>query len=302
DPAIILLGCLGFLMALANKAARPMVLFATIWGAFFLTNVNDHVRYLLPLAAGLAWCSGFAAEQLHKFKAGRILLLSLAALVLVQAARLDFVLRQDDTRHVIESALLDLPEGSDLAVGFGGPLLPLDAESLQRIEGLRELYSRERNRLERLQAGLMETPTLRALPLFNLVELDLRHHSSQLTAKVAKKHGADLNAALEDLGITHILLVDITPGNPRTPLILDTLAPNKATGMHIDSEGGSGSLPKLDPLQLPSEPILQVHAGRGASAPDSSRLPLVMDFPLRDLWTVERPGPALTLYDLRSGQ
>ncbi|MBL4771716.1 MAG: glycosyltransferase family 39 protein [Planctomycetes bacterium] len=109
DPAVILLGLLGLLMSLANRAARPMVLFAVIWGAFFLTNVNDHVRYLLPLAAGLTWCSGFAAEQLAKFKLGRILLCTLAGLVLVQAARLDFVLGQTDTRHEIEQALLELP-------------------------------------------------------------------------------------------------------------------------------------------------------------------------------------------------
>lgn len=302
DPAIILLGLLGLCAAFANRAARPMVLFAMVWGAFFLTNVNDHVRYLLPLAAGLTWCAGFAAERLSQKKAGRILLFSLAGLVLVQALRLDFVLRQTDTRHSIAESILQLPPGSDVAVGIGGPLLPLDAASLERIAGLRSLYTREANRLERLNAGLITGPTVRALPLQNVVELDLRHHSSQLTESLAKKHGTDLQGALRDLGISHVLLVDITPGDPRTPLITDAGIPDPPTGMHVDVDLVDGSLPKLEPLDLPEMPLVSIHPGGGQVAPGSTRLPLVMGFPLRDLWAVDRPGPTLALYDLRSGQ
>ncbi|MBL4770298.1 MAG: hypothetical protein JKY61_03965, partial [Planctomycetes bacterium] len=73
-----------------------------------------------------------------------------------------------------------------------------------------------------------------------------------------------------------------------------------ATGMQTASQ--DGVLPKLDPLRLPASPMLQVHPGRGDFPPASARLPLVMDFPLRDLWAVERPGPVLTLYDLRTRQ
>ncbi len=298
DPAIILLGLFGLLTSLGNKAARPMVLFALIWGAFFLTNVNDHVRYLLPLAAGLTWCCGFAAERLDRSKAGRIVLATVAGLVLVQALRLDFVLRQTDTRHEIETAMLELPEGSDVAIGIGGPLLPLDQSSLQRISRFRGLYTRESNRLQRLEAGLVTGPTATALPLQNIVELDLRHHSSALIKAVADKHGADLNGALEELGITHVLLVDTSPADPRTPLLLDPTPSDPATGVHK----GDGPLPKLAPLDIPADPILQVHPGRNASIPPSARLPMVMDFPLRDLWTVERPGPLLRLYDLRTAR
>jgi hypothetical protein len=302
DPAILLLGIFGLWGALVNRIARPMVLFACAWGVFFLTNVNDHVRYLLPLAAGLTWASGFAAERLNKSKVGRVVLISMAGLALIQALRLDFVLRQTDTRHGFERALLELPPGSDVAVDIGGPVLPLDGVSLRRIEGLRDLYTRERNRLERLDAGLVEGPSVRALPLQNLVELDPRHHSSQLTASLQERYGADLNAALKALGITHLLLVDTTPADPRTPHLLDSLAPDAVSGIHPLQSQVDGRLPKLDPIQIPSEALMQVQPGAHGTLPASARLPLVMEFPLRDLWSVNRPGPVLTLYDLRSVQ
>ncbi|MCA9000451.1 MAG: glycosyltransferase family 39 protein [Planctomycetes bacterium] len=298
DPAIILLGGMGLWMGLQSRIARPMVVFAVVWGAFFLTNVNDHVRYLLPLALGLTWCAGFSAERLQGSKVGRGLLIGLAGLALVQALRLDFVLRQPDTRHGIEQALMDLPVGSDVAIGVNGPVLPLDRSSLRRIADLRDLYGREQQRLERFDAGLVEGPCVRALPLQDVVELDLRHHSSCLTPKLAERFGNDLTGALRSLGSTHFLKVDAQPGNPRSPLVLDALPADEPSEIHTLQVGPDGRLPKLEPLRLAGDPIFQVLPGSSESAAPSARLPLVMDFPLRDLWRVSRPGPALSLYAL----
>ena len=99
DPALVLLALLGLWSALKQRAARPTVIFALVWGAFFLTNVNDHVRYLLPFAAGLTWAAGFACERLWKHRLGQVALLGLLGLSLTQVARFHYVMNQTDTRQ-----------------------------------------------------------------------------------------------------------------------------------------------------------------------------------------------------------
>ena len=48
DPVLLALGLAGLAACFRMRAARPAVIFALTWAAFFMTNQGDHVRYLLP--------------------------------------------------------------------------------------------------------------------------------------------------------------------------------------------------------------------------------------------------------------
>lgn len=294
DPGLVLMALLGVWGALRSRAARPTVLFALVWGAYFLTNINDHARYLLPFAGGLAWAGGFAAERLWKHRAGQVALLAVLSLALVQIARLHYVLQQADTRAVLRAQLEPDRERLALAVDLGGPNLPLDLTSLERLGKLRDLYAREQHRLYQLLAQEADHKGFRALPLESLVALDRRHYASWLWPKAKEVYGEDLGAIFDREGITHVVLADTTPHDARTPIWLDPLPPRTVEGPNLSTQ--KGPLPKLPPLPL-GKPVLEISPSRSAAAPDDARLPWVMEFPLRDLWQVERPGPLLRVYE-----
>ncbi|MEZ6020911.1 MAG: hypothetical protein R3F17_12635 [Planctomycetota bacterium] len=292
DPALVLLGLAGFAAFLRNAKARPLALFTLVWAAYFMTNVNDHVRYLLPVALGLAAGAGFLGEALWRHRAGRAVM-ALAVLVsLVQVARLDLLLNRPDTRADLRQALSTLPPDSDTALDLFAGELPLDAVSLERVASLRELYSREAMRLERLRAAVERDPGVRALPLENVVRLLPREHATSLVPKFKAQWGADLAGLMKDLGLSHIALVDDRPGDPRSELLLDD-AP--ADSNDLSQQGPPWKQPplKLRALTLPA-PMLEITPGSSARA----QLPLAMDFPLIDLWKVDRPGPQIRLYVL----
>ncbi len=293
DPGLVLVGVVGLWAALRSRASRPTVLFALIWGAYFLTNVNDRARYLLPFAGGLCWAAGFAAERLWKHRLGQGALLAALTLAMVQVARLHYVLQQTDTRGLLEARLQPDRERLSLAMDIGGPNLPLDVTSLQRIGTLRDLYAREQHRLYQLLAQEAKQPGFRVLPFEALLALDRRHYGSWLWPKAQEKYGNDLPAILDQEGITHVVLADTTPHDTRTPIWLDPLPPLPREGPNLSAQ--AGPIPKLAPLPL-QDPLLEIHPGRHGTLPEHARLPWVMEFPLRDLWQVERPGPVLRLY------
>ncbi|HPF14366.1 MAG TPA: glycosyltransferase family 39 protein, partial [Planctomycetota bacterium] len=200
DPAIVVLGLAGLVLALRNRPARPVVVFALLWGAYWMTNVNDHVRYLLPLAAGLTWAVGFACEWGWKRPWARAIVVGLGLLTCVQAARFALVMNRTDTRGLIQEQLLAMPGPMDIAVDLGGPDLPLDAASLERLAGLRGLYAREAHRRELLEAGVVLRPSFAALPLEAVVQLDRRHHGSWLTDSARARYGEDLKTVLAHAG------------------------------------------------------------------------------------------------------
>ncbi len=296
DPALVVLGLAGLLFAMQSRAARPIIIFALLWAAFFLTNFNDHARYLLPLAAGLTWAAGFTSEILWRKPWGKVLLGAFALLALVQVGRFTQVMRATDTRQLMHAQLATLPGPMDLAIDLHGPILPLDLASLDRIEQLRELYTRESFRKVLLTEGADLGQAFHALPLQEIVGMNPRERSSWLHQVAREKYGADdLHSVLDAEGITHVLLADSTPGDPRTPALTDALPALEPTGagraMH-----GEGPMPKLPPLEFLEAPLLEISPSRIGRGLASARLPMVMDFPLVDLWTVERPGPVLQLH------
>ena len=209
--------------------------------------------------------------------------------------RLHYVLGQTDTRRLLRAELERSSEPLSLAVDIGGPLLPMDLTSLQRLGNLREPYAREQHRIYQLMTGEAEHGGLRVLPLEALVALDRRHYGSWLWPKARAAYGDDLAAIFDQEAITHVVLADTTPHDPRTPIWLDPLPADPIEGPDLVGSA-DGTLPKLPPLPL-GEPILRISPGADDPLPAQARLPWVMEFPLRDLWQVERPGPVLSLYE-----
>ncbi|MEM7306541.1 MAG: glycosyltransferase family 39 protein [Planctomycetota bacterium] len=283
DPALLVLALAGLPFALRVRAALPATVFALGWAAVFLTNFNDHVRYLLPLAVLLAPAAGFAAERLWSAAGLRWALVPLLALPLVQSARLGWVLVQPDTRALAAQRLAELD--ARVAIDIYGPDLPLDLASLERLAGWRELYAREAHRHALLEAGVepIAGAGLDAVSVADLFDFEMRTHSSCI--KPGREHlGATPDEILAGLGVTHVLLVDRNPGDGVPPFLID---PTPATG-------GAEKLPLLS---VEAAPLFTVSPSE-RDAPWEARLPTELDFPLTSLWSVSRPGPLLTLYRL----
>ncbi|MEM9381975.1 MAG: glycosyltransferase family 39 protein [Planctomycetota bacterium] len=305
DPVLLGLGLAGLFAALRRRALLPPMLFVLGWGAFFMTNQNEHMRYLLPMAVLLAIPAGLAAERLAWRPVGAVALGLLLAVPLVQSLRLGYVLRQDDTRAIGEELLADLPEDARVAIDVYGPVVPQTQEALLVTDELRRLsgsslYGREQHRLAMLAAGLPQPPGVNAIRVEDVFEYDRRHEGTWIREPLVEWLGTSTAEALDSLGVTHLLLVDRTPDDGHPPPLLDPDFPLP----YGDGDTWSDPVRKLAPLALPEADVWTVHpswseptSSADGTAPDA-HLPTALRFPLRDLWRVRRPGPKLQLYAL----
>lgn len=308
DPALLLLGLVGALAARRRRDLAAGTLFVLGWGLLFLTNPGEHVRYLLPMAVLLCVPAGLAAERFFRSKPARLALLALLLLPLVQALRLGAVLRRPDTRAVAEALLVDLPPDARVAIDVYGPVVPRTREALVTTERLRDLYAREAFRVQALDAGADVAPGVDAIRIEDAFLFDPRHRTSEVRDLPPRMDGSpreplpadSARAALEALGVTHVLLVDRTPDDGAPPLLVD---PRPSLRRDFDPPGAPLP-PKLPALEL-GPPLWRVHpAWREPTTPEEgthardAHLPTALGFPLRDLWTVRRPGPELSLREL----
>lgn len=281
EPALLALALLGLAATWRTRALRAPLVFALGWAAFFMTNQNDHVRYLLPLAALLALPAGLAGERWWSSRRARPVLVLVLALPLVQALRFVHVLSQPDTRALGELELARATSAERIALDRYAPLVELDRASLERVARWRALGSRETHRLELLAAGAPIAPGIDALPLEDVFLYDDRQGTLRLGPGAVRAQGlepesvgepADAAQVLSELGATHVLLVTRRPTlQRRHPL--HALIAGKQPEWEVD----------------PSAP------GRH---PEEAFLPVEMEFPLTQLWQVERPGPWMGLYRL----
>ena len=282
EPVLALLGLLGLGLALRTRGARAGAVFALFWAAVFLTNYNDHVRYLLPLCVLLAIPAGMLAERFAVTPRRTLLLALLLAVPLAQSVRLGVLLTRTDTRAEAEERLFALPWGTVTAIDFYGPHAPLDLRSLELLKELREaeessLYRRELHRFYRLREGALgeEWGGVRAVRLEDVFGSDTRlFDDAPVTFEVRpglRSYGETPPALLEKLGVTHLLVVQRLPGQ-------------------LQRHG-------LRELFAGKEPVWVVDPSRGELARESL-LPTEMEFPLTGLWSVERPGPWMALYEL----
>jgi hypothetical protein len=295
DPVLLVLGLVGLLPALRRRALVPPVVFALVWALFFMTNPNEHVRYILPLATLLVLPAAVAGERLAALRFGRLALVLLCAVPLVQALRLGYVLRQPDTRALALEKLAALPADSRVAIDMYGPTPPRDAEALAVTASLRKLYGREEHRqLYYADGANPPGPAgVDAIGLEDAFEYDLRHGGTSLRAE-AQRFGATTEAVLRALGATHLLLADRTPDDGRRPLLVDP-TPSRPRER---SAPGAPQVPKLAPLSLEGAALWTIAPNKAGHAARDGHLPTEMRFPLVDLWTIERPGPKLELWRL----
>ncbi|HJO26630.1 MAG: hypothetical protein CMK00_06195 [Planctomycetes bacterium] len=285
DPVLLILGLVGLPLAWRRPSLRPLILFAVLWGGFFLTNSSDHLRYLLPLVPPLALCGGVALESLVSrgrvdgalpLGPGRLcLLVPLLALPLVQAVRFAVVLVRQDTRAEMEELLYQLPLGSRVAVDRYGPQVPLDWNSLELTRELRQacgggLTTRERHRLRALGEDRLDVSEwgLTAVLIEDLFDVDTRAGTVSVRNGLGE-YGATPAQVLAELQVTHLCRV-------RRRL-------SQASFLSQVLELGA-PLGAVDPFASAR--------ARGAARAEAF-LPTEMDFPLTGLWTVNRPGPLL---------
>lgn len=287
DPVLLALGIAGLPFVLARRAALPAVLFALGWAALFLFGQGDHTRYLLPLSVLLAWPAGRVAELCWRRPVARAVLLAALVVPLVQALRLGWVLRQEDTRSLAATRLAEVAPGAPIAVDVHGPELSLDRESLERLARWRELGARERHRLRYFSewnAVPPDGPGFDALPLEAIFAYDRRESRSWVEPEHVDELGSDPNEVLRRLGRELLLVVDRTPDDGRPPILLDPAAP---------AEG-----PKMPPVRVERPPVFTVHPAGPDGRARFAGLPTELTFALTQIWQVERPGPELELYRL----
>jgi len=296
DPVLLVLGSVGLVGSLRSRTSRPLAAFAVFWAlVFFLLNQADHVRYLAPLTVLLAWPAGRLVEGWMARGAGaRLAVLVVLALPLVQAVRLGWVLRQDDTRALAEEALLEGADRSPVAIDPHGPRPPMTEGAIERLGRFRPLGAREAHRRAVLAAGGAPPggPGVDALPLEAIIDTDERSGAARIEEEHADVLGEDPNAALRRLGIERVLLVDKTPGDGAPPLLLS------------DAPAGPDAMgepqTKMAPLDVVRPPIAVWDPGVRPGAVEGAMLPSELPFALTDVWRHRRPGPRLELYRLRS--
>lgn len=295
DPVLVALALLGFLGALRARVARPFAWFAAFWALVFLLNQADHVRYLAPLTVLLAWPAGlFVQGWMARGAVHRAVAFAVLALPLVQAVRLGWVLRQDDTRALAERALLEDADRSPVAIDIHGPRPPLSRAALERLARHRPLGSREQHRLARLEAG-EDTPAgagVDALPLEAIIDTHERDGAAWIEEEEVPALGEDPNVALAGLGFERVLLVDKSPGDGAPPLLISD-APAA-----LDLKGRTQ--PKMAPLAVVHPPIAVWDPGGSGGPVEGATLPSELTFALTEVWRHRRPGPRLELYRLRS--
>ena len=301
DPAIVILSILGLFGALARRETRAVTIFVLAWLAFFLTNQNDHVRYLLPAAVLLVYPAGIAADLLLQRRFGLLLLAPLCLLPLVQATRLAWVLRQPDSRVAAREMIEALPDGAVIAIDRYGPNVPMNETSLDRLANWRALGSRELNRLAFLEVGALPRsgPGRDIVRLEDLYEFSDRHRTYELKPSVVENLKTTKNEAsaalaassteecFRMLGVTHVLLVDRRPLDELPPAIM---------GWEPTIEDAINPRP----LELESVKPIEINPTGTDRLAAETLLPTDMDFPLTSIWQVERPGPWMLLYELEN--
>ena len=180
----------------------------------------------------------------------------------------------------------------------------LKVTQLLRERAGSELYGREAHRLMMLEAGEEQPQGYPVIPIEDAFEYQLLNGATWLREPKDAEAGQAMNlgtttlSAFAAMGATHFMATDRSPENVLPPLLDPTPPP-------VDPETGEPLYDKLPPLTNLGDPLWTIHpAWRSPTTPETSadvpdaHLPTTLEFPLRDLWRVRRPGPKLELYAL----
>lgn len=283
DPVLVLLGSAGFFSLRGKRAIWPAAIFCVFWGLFFMTQFNDHVRYILPLTVLLSIPAGLAAERMLATAQRPAwiapLLIGLLTIPLVQALRFDYLLTQPDTRAEAERLVAEeLPDGALLALDRYAPPIEPNIDSLERTAVLRAseggtLYGREQHRLEQLRAETAVDPGIDRIAVEDYLSSNERDDQIEIREDLRSLYGNDPKQLLAELDVTHLLFVN-----------------------RIGAFGTGHLVPEWIAGRAP---IFVVNPCGENAKVNEARLPMEMEFAFTAIWQMERPGPWIALYDLR---
>lgn len=281
EGAGLLLALLGaaLLLRRRNRAvAVPLVLALPVF-AFFSLYTGTHARYYL-LASPALWVLGgyLLADLAPRGRAGALAAGLLAAFPVILTLRTCQLLLRTDTRELSQELIARLvPQGARVAVEPYGPALPQSRESLERLAKLEADDPQHPilTRRERLALGAGRPGGFDVLPLERVVEDPAPgqyQRPSALAHRLFRGHEG-LGDLLRAAGIRYVVRVDRFPSEDRQDPLVRIL---EQRGVLI------GEVSPAAPGDVPREALLPFEPRRGISA----------------LFSVERPGPRVRLYEL----
>tara|TARA_R110002126_G_scaffold64513_23_gene165299 strand:+ start:4926 stop:6722 length:1797 start_codon:yes stop_codon:yes gene_type:complete len=303
DPILVVLGLLGVFAGLRRRATLPVVLFGLFWAVVFLTNPKDHVRYLLPLELVLCWTAGIAVDRYFEGGVRWKIAWAMVLVTFVPALRLGYVLRQEDTRSIARWTLPMMPIRGTVAIDVRGPEPLMNVTALERLANERgELTLGEAQRYADLVAS-DEKPLAGTdmdwFPISLWYEFNPRYGSSWPRPRTTERWGDaadDPNVVLSSLGVQVAILTDATPGDGIAPALVNEVAPSQVPGPDLIPYHAGGPRTRLKPLR--SFGVVQSFLPDEDGTAARAQLPLEMDFAWIDLWSVDRPGPAILVHSL----
>jgi hypothetical protein len=300
DPLLALAGLLG-LLALGVSAASPRTWLLVVLPGLGLVAVftlydGTHVRYLMSATPFLGLGAGWVLARLARGgTVTRALALVLLAVPLVQAARLDLLLGREDTRTLAAAKLPELLDGSrrialdGMGSRYGPPLQPAP-ETLKEVAAAGVWLGRmEREAVGFHEAGLPSPDHARqVLPIQRFWRYDSYYATDflydGLSVEQHRERGQD--TAADGRAIVPVELRDWIEGWRVDAYVQVDRIPDEARRA------------PLTELLAARGSLLWEVSPTGKTAPAAAQLPTDMAFPLIDLWTYERPGPWIRVWDL----
>ena len=300
EPLLAVAGTIGLLLLGVVSGSLGCWLLVVAPGLALVTAFTlydgTHVRYLMSATPFLALGAGALLSALaRRGGIARTVAVLMLCVPLVQASRLDMLLGRADTRTLAASELPSLVAvETRVAVDgmgsrYGPPLLP-------RADALREVAAQgvwlgrlEQQVVDFADAGMPASDAARELlPIQRFWRFDSYYATDFLYdgLSVAQHEAAGTTAAKD--------------GTPIEAVSLDAWMTRWSVGAYCQVD-------RLPDMQR-REPIaaLTKERGRllaewsptGSTSPVRAELPTDMAFPLIDLWTYERPGPWIQLWEL----
>ncbi|MFG0317586.1 MAG: glycosyltransferase family 39 protein [Planctomycetota bacterium JB042] len=276
EPVLLLLALIGLPRGLRRlrdrRCAAVVLVYPVALFLLFLFYAGTHVRYFAPAVPFLALFAAVGLRVLWRrpslrWGAGALLLLAWSPVV-----RLDRILLREDTRTRMASTIADVvPAGATIAVEAYGPPLRFGPAAWARLSQDGKWTTR---REERQAAGLAaETP---GRPSYDVVPLERYYRFQSVWPHQWLGEGEKpIESFLDEVGATWLVTSDRTPGGP----------PNSAL---------------IEVLERRGERVAVESPSRGDALPAHANLPMDPPTPWPDVFVVERPGPRLVLWRLRS--
>lgn len=277
DPVCLVLGITGLILAFIHKglSGARMILgvFCGFILAFFLIYQNCHIRYMLPLAPGLALGAAYLGDRLAtRFNVKEAwIFIPLVLVGAIQCARMDYLLCLTDTRDIARKWIeINIPPDTRIAAeGYTAPINP-NTESLNYLKEEAGVWLRRKEELV-----LDGKSRLVDVKRYYLIPMERFYHEQSYWPHQYKLGGEmPIKAFLDDKNVERLMLYDRWPQRERQAPLVEYIAERCE--------------------------LLQTFSPAATDDPAEATLPTDMDFPLTTLWITKRPGPLLKVYEVKN--